>query len=150
MWWKRTAVSLWFGQSYIRDSFDMSQPRNLEGETLSRQAITQTRDVVEKNGGQFVVVAMPAKEVVYRSFTEPVMGKAAVDSIAAPRLRLLDFCTAQKLVCFDLLPALQTQADQGAQIYFPTDPHLNALGNQVAADAISAFLQQHILTAKTS
>src|SRR5260221_3078426 len=70
------SLDLWFGQSYIRDSFDMSQPRNLEAETLSQQAITQTRDVVEKNGGQFVVVAMPAKEEGYPSQAEPLMGKA--------------------------------------------------------------------------
>src|SRR5450432_121747 len=140
----KPGLDLWFGQSYIRNAFDMSQPRNLEGEMLSQQAIMQTRDLVEKNGGQFVVLVVPAKEEVYRSLTEPLIGKAAVDGIAAPRLRLLDYCAAQHVVCFDLLPALQAQADQGQQVYFPTDPHLNILGNQIAASAISDFLQQGV------
>jgi hypothetical protein len=135
-------LDLWFGQSYIHDAFDMSQPRNLEGEKLGQQAILDTRAIVEKNGGKFVIVVMPTKEEAYRTITEPLMGKDAVDSIAAPRTRLLDFCTAQHLICIDLLPALKAQADQHRQIYFPTDPHLNALGNQIAADAIADAIQK--------
>jgi SGNH hydrolase-like domain, acetyltransferase AlgX len=132
-------VDLWFGQGYIRQSFDMAEPRNREGEELSRQAILQTRDLVEKNGGKFVVIVMPTKEEVYRPLTEPLMGKAAVDAIAEPRLRLLDFCTAQKLTCFDLLPKLQEQSS--IQLYYPTDQHLNAQGNHVVAAAIAELLE---------
>ncbi|HLY25668.1 MAG TPA: hypothetical protein VKQ72_04970 [Aggregatilineales bacterium] len=135
-------LDLWFGQSYIRDAFDLSQPRNLEGVGLSEQAILWTRARVEKNGGNFVVLVFPAKEEVYRPLTEPVMGKAAVDAIAAPRLSLLEFCAAQKLNCLDLLPILSPWADDRQQIYYPTDPHLNALGNHVIAEAIGDFLQR--------
>ncbi len=136
---KSGSIDLWFGRTYIRDAFDMTEPRNLEGETLSHDAILKTRDMVEHNGGKFVVIIMPAKEEVYRSITEPVMGKAAVDAIAAPRLRLLDFCKMQNLICFDLLPVFQAKPDQ--QLYYPTDLHLNAAGNRAAAEAIAEFLQ---------
>lgn len=130
-----------FGQSYLRDAFDMTQPRNLEGEQFSHEAILKTRATVEKNDGKFMIILVPTKEEVYRPLTEPKMGKAAVDALAAPRLRLLDFCAAQQLTCFDLLPALQIQADQKIQLYFPTDPHLNVEGNRVVGTAISEFLQ---------
>ncbi len=130
-----------FGQSYIRDSFDMTQPRNLEGEQLSYEAILKTRDRVEKNGGKFVLTLMPTKEEVYRPLTETKMGKAAIDAIAAPRLRLLAFCTEQKLTCLDLLPALEAQAGQKVQFFFRDDPHLNAQGNRIVAAAIGEFLK---------
>jgi len=104
-------LDLWFGQSYIRDSFDLSQPRNLEGEKLTQQAILKTRDLVERNGGVFVLLVFPAKEEAYRFLTEPVMGKTAVDAIAEPRLRMLDICKAAQLNCFDLLPVLRAKAD---------------------------------------
>ncbi len=132
-------VDLWFGQSYIRGAFDMSEPRNLEGEALSYQAILQTRDLVEKNGGKLIIVVVPPKEEVYRALTEPFMGKVALDAVAEPRLRLLAFCQAQSLTCLDLLPRLQEQAS--SQLYYPADQHLNAQGNRVAAEAIGEFLQ---------
>jgi len=143
---QRDKLDLWFGQSYIRDAFDMSQPRNVEGEGLTHDAILQTRDTVEKNGGKFVILMIPTKEEVYRPLTEPLMGKATVDAIAAPRLRLLDFCKEQKLTCFDLLPELQAHADE--QLYYPNDQHLNVAGNQVAAGAIGDFLKAQGLLPK--
>jgi hypothetical protein len=134
-------LDLSFGQSYVRDAFDMTQARNLEGESLSQQAILQTRDLVEQNGGKFMIVLMPAKEEVYRAVVEPIMGKTAVDGIAAPRLHLLDFCAAQHLTCLDMLLVLQPHADRKEQIYFPADPHLNAQGNQLVGAAVVEFLQ---------
>lgn len=135
-------VDLWFGQSYVRDAFNMSQARNREGEALSRQAILQTYNLVEQRGGNFVLLVFPAKEEVYHSLTEPVMGKAAVDALAEPRLRVLDFCKVQHLTCLDLLPTLSVQAEQGQQIYYPTDTHLNAVGNRIVAETVTTFLQQ--------
>jgi hypothetical protein len=133
------SIDLYFGRTGIRDSFDMENPHNIEGEVLSQQAMVQTRDTVEKNGGQFMVIIIPPKEEVYRSLTEPVMGKAAVDSLDASRLRLLAFCQAHHMKCLDLLPELQKQADH--QLYYPADIHLNAAGNRVVAVAICDFLR---------
>ncbi len=143
------SLDIAFGQSYIRDAFDMSEPRNQEGETLSHAAILQTRETVERNGGRFVIVLMPAKEEVYRPLTEPVMSKPAIDAIAAPRLRLLDFCRAQNLICLDLLPTLQTPASQNVQLYYPTDPHFNVQGNRLVAAAVGDFLKAQGLTRST-
>jgi hypothetical protein len=135
-------LDLRFGQSYIRDAFNMGEPRNMEGETLSQAAILQTRDIVEKNGGKFVMILMPTKEEVYRSMISTIMNNAAIDAIAEPRLRMLEFCKVNNLLCLDLLPALEANASPSVQLYFPTDPHLNARGNEVVATAVTRFLQE--------
>jgi hypothetical protein len=142
----KDGIDLWFGQSYVRDAFDMSLARNQEGEALSQQAIVDTRQIVEKNGGEFIIVVMPAKEEVYRALSEPIMGKPAVDAISMPRLRLLEFCKTQKLTCLDLLPPLQELAESGKQVYFSADPHLNALGNQIAGETVASYLMSQSMS----
>jgi hypothetical protein len=132
-------VDIFFGQRYIRDSFDMTQARNLEGETLSHRVMLDTRTLVKKNGGQLVMLLIPTKEEVYCALTEPKLGTAAIDAIAAPRLRMLDFCAAQQIRCLDLLPALQ--AANREQLYFSTDPHLTPRGNEIVAQAVAAYLR---------
>jgi hypothetical protein len=136
-------VDIFFGQTYLRDAFDMTQPRNLEGEALSHAAILKTRELVEQNGGDFLLILIPTKEEVYHTLTEPKLGQAALDALAQPRLRMLEFCAAQQLACFDLLSGLQAAADQHQQLFFPTDPHLNAAGNALVADLVATFLRDH-------
>lgn len=133
-------VDIFFGQRYIRDSFDLSAPRNQEGAALSRREILDTKALVEKNGGQFVLLLMPTKEEVYRALTEPKMGTPAIDAIAAPRLHMLDVCAEHAIRCLDLLPALQ--AANREQLFFSTDPHLNPRGNVIVAQAVAAYLRE--------
>ncbi len=140
---QKGTLDLWFGQSYLRDAFDMTNPRNLEGETDSQQAILATRDLIDAYNGHILIVLVPTKEEVYSALTAPLMGQAAVDALSAPRRRLTDFCTAHGLTCLDLFPALQAQAASGVQLYFPRDLHLNPAGNQVASSAILQALQAH-------
>lgn len=130
---------LYFGRPYITQSFDMMQARNQEGEALSYEALLRTRDMVERNGGKFVVLLMPAKEEVYRPITEPQMGSAALEGIAAPRLHMLDFCGAHQLTCFDALAALE--AERAKLLFHPDDLHMNAEGNRAFAEAVAAFLR---------
>jgi hypothetical protein len=136
-------VDISFGQRYIRESFDMSQPRNQEGEALTRAAILETLALTAASQSHFVTLVMPAKEEVYRTLTLPLLGAEALDAIAAPRLNMLAFCARERLTCFDLLPALQVQAEANVQVFFPTDTHLNATGNRIVAEAVTDFLRQH-------
>lgn len=135
-------VDISFGRPYLAEAFDMRQARNLEGESLSRAAILRTHDLVEANGGRFIVLLMPTKEEVYRHLTEPYLGAAYLDQLAAPRLRLLTFCAAERLTCLDLTPALSERAQQGQQLFFSDDIHLNALGNRAVAEIVADFLAQ--------
>jgi hypothetical protein len=135
-------VDISFGRPYLAEAFDMRQARNLEGEALSQAAILRTRDLVEANGGRFVVILVPTKEEVYRHLTEPYLGAAYLDQLAAPRLRLLTFCAAERLTCLDLTPALSARAQQDQQLFFGDDIHLNALGNRAVAEIVADFLAQ--------
>jgi hypothetical protein len=130
-----------FGRPYLSASFDMSQARNQEGEQLSHEAILRTRDIVEKNGGKFIILMMPTKEEVYRDLTEPKMGSAALDGLAAPRLRLMDFCKAQNLTCYDMTAVLVAKAKQNVLLFHYDDIHMNPEGNRVFADAVAALLK---------
>jgi hypothetical protein len=136
-------VDIAFGRPYLAEAFDMRQARNLEGEALSQAAILRTRDLVEANDGRFVVILMPTKEEVYRHLTEPYLGAAYLDQLAAPRLRLLAFCAAERLTCLDLTPELSARAQQGQQLFFSDDIHLNALGNRAVAEIVADFLAQN-------
>ncbi len=60
-----------------------------------------------------------------------------------PYQAMLDFCEAQDLMCIDLLPILTPYAEAGEQIYYTTDIHLNARGNEVLAEALAAWLDEH-------
>jgi lysophospholipase L1-like esterase len=88
------------------------------------------------------VILMPTKEEVYRHLTEPYLGAAYLDQLAAPRLRLLTFCAAERLTCLDLTPALSARAQQDQQLFFGDDIHLNALGNRAVAEIVADFLAQ--------
>lgn len=134
-------LDLWFGQSYIRKAFDMTNPRNLEGESITQQAILETRDLVQSYGGHFMLVLVPTKEEVYRSQTAALLGQATYDAIAAPRRRMNDFCAAKALSCLDLFLPLLGQANDGVQLYYPRDLHLNGQGNAVVSDAVIQFLK---------
>jgi hypothetical protein len=134
-------IDLWYGQDYVQKAFDMSNPRNLEGERLTHTAIRETRALVEGYGGRFIVILMPTKEEVFSTVTAAKMGQAAIDTISEPRRRMLDFCKAENLRCLDLTEVLRAQAGRGEAGYFARDMHLNARGNEAVAGAVTAFLQ---------
>jgi hypothetical protein len=131
--------TVYLGRPYIPSAFDMAQPRNLEGERLSHDAVLRTAQRVMAREGRLVVLLMPAKEEVYWSHAERHIGRAALEQIAAPRLRMRAFCEAYDLTCLDLLPVLAARADQ--VLFHPDDIHLNPAGNQVVAHAVADFLR---------
>ncbi len=133
-------IDIAFGRPYLREAFDMAEARNLEGEQLSQAAIRRTRQLVEANGGRFVVILVPTKEETYRHLTAPYLGDAYLEQLAAPRLRLLAFCAAEKLTCLDLTADFTARALQGQLLFFRDDIHLNAEGNRALAESVGSFL----------
>jgi hypothetical protein len=134
-------IDLWYGQPYVQKAFDLSNPRNLEGQKRSEAAILETKALVEGYGGKFVMILMPTKEEIFSNITAVQMGQSAVDGIAAPRRQMIEFCKAHAILYLDLYDALRAQADQGVQGYFARDMHLNAQGNEAVAAAVAAFLK---------
>jgi hypothetical protein len=136
-------LTLDFGRPYLWGAFDVSLPQNVDGWTRSQQAFLEAQDQVVGYGGSLVILLMPTKEQVYRSLSEPLLGADRLTLLDQPYQAMLDFCETQELTCIDLLPILTPYAEAGEQIYYTTDIHLNARGNEVLAEALAAWLDAH-------
>lgn len=136
-------IDLAFGRPYLWDAFDMTLPQNVDGWARGQQAFLEAQKMVGSYGGTLVVLLMPTKEQVYRSLSEPLLGADKIALLDKPYQMMLDFCQQQNLTCIDLLPILRPYADAGEQIYYTTDIHLNARGNEVLAEALATWLDQH-------
>lgn len=134
-------ITLAFGRPYLWGAFDMSQPTNQYGWERSQQAIRDTCSMVQEYGGSLVIILMPTKEQVYREMSEPLLGAEKLALLDENYALMLDFCAAEDLACIDLLPVLRTYADE--QLYFTTDLHLNPRGNEVLAETLATWLDEH-------
>jgi hypothetical protein len=140
---RKGSIRLAFGQPYLWNAFDMSLPNNLDGWARGQQAFLESRDMIEGYGGTLVIILMPTKEQVYRDLSEPLLGEDRLALLDQPYQMMLDFCQQQGLTCIDLLPVLQKYAAAGEQLYYTTDMHLNARGNEVLAQELAAWLGEH-------
>jgi hypothetical protein len=136
-------INLAFGRPYLWGAFDMSQPTNQYGWERSQQAIRDTRAMVQQYGGSLVIILMPTKEQVYRELSEPLIGAEKLALLDENYDLMLNFCASENLTCIDLLPIFQPYADEGEQLYFTTDMHLNPRGNEVLAEALAGWLDDH-------
>lgn len=104
---------------------------------MFRTALEYSKETAEKNGIRLVVFIIPTKEMVYQDrFAYPAL-RAAVDWRYAALLQLLAQTGIEHV---DLLPPLRQVAATGKQLYFAHDTHWNALGHDVAARALAAFM----------
>ena len=140
---KKGDVRLSFGEPYLLNAFDMSQPHNQYGWTRSQAAMLDARDRVEDYGGTILFILMPTKEQVYRDMAAPLLGPDKMAMIDGPYAWMQDFCTRENLTCLDLLPVFQEYAQAGEQVYFTTDMHINPRGNTILAETLAAWLDAH-------
>lgn len=145
----KDGVEISFGRRYTASANDMSRAINQEGERRTYAAIIRAKQIVEANGGRFVVILMPEKEMIYRNLITPILaqtiGSDTLEQIDEPRRRMLAFCVEENLTCLDLLPALTLRADAGTQLLYPDDIHLNAEGNRAVAEIVAAFLRDQAI-----
>ena len=134
-------VKLAFGQPYLWNAFDMSQPTNLDGWARSQEAFRAAREMVDSTGGTLLILLMPTKEQVYRDLSEPLLGADKLALLDQPYQMMKDFCAQENLTCIDLLPIFQQHTDE--QLYFTTDMHLNKRGNEVLAETLAGWIQEH-------
>lgn len=140
---------LQFGRYIERQVADMSRARNLAGLTLTRGAFQQAQTLVAApdwttaGPGAFVVLLVPTRELVYRRWTEPLLGADEWQVWHSAHAAMLDVCDDLALTCFDALPGLQAHAEAtGDLLYWTDDPHLNPRGNAVLAGLVRAFLAE--------
>ena len=62
----------------------------------------------------------------------------------APQLRLKDFASRHSVPVCDLLPVLREAHRPEARLYLPNDTHWSVRGNEIAGEAVGAFVQELI------
>lgn len=132
-----------FGRPYTLKAFDMSDPKNRIGLSLSQESILQASERLSEAGVFLLLVLVPSKEEVYRPWTEDVLGLDQIEALGEGRRQMATFCAEHGLSCLDPTPALAEPAASGKHVYWPDDSHLNDLGNQILANAVWNFLVEN-------
>jgi hypothetical protein len=132
-----------FGRWIERMVADMSYPPNQIGYEYTRDSLEQAQADVAEWGGQFVVLLVPTRELVYQGLTEPILGESEFAVWSSAHNAMLGLCDELQLTCFDALPGLREHAQQGEHLYWTDDPHLNPHGNAVLAELMQQFLEEH-------
>jgi hypothetical protein len=135
------AITMGYGDRYTLQSLDMTDPRNIQGMTLTQDALREARDLLLGQGIDLLLLLIPSKEEVYHKWTVDMLGVEVIDALGEGRRQILAFCGAESLHCFDATDALTEAANQGQQLYWSEDLHLNERGNAVLADALLMFLE---------
>ena len=164
-------IEMVFFSSYIswlslnKEAIAASQNYRLVTET-----ILQVRELSETVGANLLLVYVPSKSHVYLPYLDDPDTITQVfidvprlelddagfiqftDQIATPELtrehmddqaRLLaDFAVENQIHFLDLTPIFQAEAGTGAELYYPFDTHWNQLGHDLAASAISKYLEE--------
>jgi hypothetical protein len=133
---------LQFGGAYELRALDMSLEANQLGLGYSRESFMGAQDLVSSWGGNLVIVIIPTREEVYRAITEPIMGAEAIDKLESARETMLQLCADLALTCYDAYPVFAERAGNNEALYYQDDMHLNAYGNLVLAEALTAWLQE--------
>jgi hypothetical protein len=105
--------------------------------------LREMRDLSRRSGAEFSVVVIPDESQVQRDLQAEVrrsVGDGARLDFERPNRALAAALSGEGIAALDLLPAFQ-QAGAERVLYKPQDTHWNLAGNQVAADAISAYLR---------
>jgi len=123
---------------------DWDAERFARGMAIGKQAILETRAVVERAGGSFVLLIFPdTVELYYHIFKQHAVSDPDLALVprAAVRKEVLAFCAAENLRCLDIHEALAQHTDE--QLIYPDDYHFNPYGNRLVAAAIADFLRQN-------
>ncbi len=132
------------------------------GWALTRSSLGKMAVECRAHGSEFVIMLIPSKPQVYwplceRAFSHSELQKAidflghwdpkplSPEAVSANRLVLNalvgDFCAEAQIPLLDLTTALQGMVENGENVYFPDDPHLNASGHDLAARELAQFLK---------
>ena len=99
-------------------------------------------DSVSSADATLVVSIIPDEIQVSRELRQAALGESEDESgldMRRPQRRLLEICDELSLLCVDLLPAFQAQADSGP-LYRLRNTHWNPRGNTLAAETLASEL----------
>jgi hypothetical protein len=111
----------------------------------------EVESILEKMEGindNIVVVIIPTREQVDSSRMLKAanqLGYKIQDiDIYKPSRIIKKYCQNMSILCIDLLPEFINMQEQGEQLYFDIDPHLNKEGNVLASEIIHRKIIQVI------
>lgn len=109
--------------------------------------LDQIRTECEQMGAQYVLIIHPDQLQVDHQLLQQLQAHYDLDldlyDLRMPQDYLMAHCQEHQIPCLDLLPAFRASAEQGS-LYATRDTHYGPEGNQLAAAAIAAFLQEHV------
>jgi hypothetical protein len=139
---------------------------------LVRETILRVQELSEAEGARFLLVYVPSKEHVYLPYLKDDYTLASVvadvpmteldeagfiqftSERAAPELILqnmddqgnvlADFAKEHNIFYLDLTSTFQEEARTGAEMYYTFDTHWNQLGHDLAAEAISKYIEENL------
>lgn len=125
---------------------------------LTAAVYRQLAREVAGDGGTLVVAIVPTKEIVSetkgRSFSQWALGTAPAGShwdLEAPQRRIVAILTDLGIPFIDLTGAMRDAfARTGKTGFFEFDPHPNADGHRVIADALEPYLSARLQSARAA
>jgi hypothetical protein len=133
-------LAMGYGRDSTMIGFDLSLEKTQIGLELGQEAIRDTKAVLDGKGIPLVMVLLPTKEEVYARWTEPTLGAEKLAMLAEGRQRMAAFCEEEGILCVDVTAELTAKANEGVQLFYPDDNHMNAAGNALLADVVWRFL----------
>ena len=143
-------------------NFSERELRARSGWRLTSEAILAMQQTSREAGADFTVMFLPFKSQVYwplleRSLTSdelhhalefylknsgrPIDVAAMRSNRLAQNKMLRDLCEQAGIPFLDTTSMLQQHVEQGENVYFPDESHLNEIGQGLVADALAGFLQ---------
>ncbi|MEM7032851.1 MAG: hypothetical protein AAF629_25100 [Chloroflexota bacterium] len=120
---------------------------------LTEAILSDLRNQVEADGGQFAVVIIPAREQVYTDeWTRTVAASAEMSNltwdIELPNSQLHTRLARQDILYLDLLSTFREAATQNpsTRLYFRHDGHWTEAGHHLASETIFDFIEKHEFT----
>jgi hypothetical protein len=117
---------------------------------LTMRITLELRAAVERSAAHFVVVLLPARDMVAPTRLASTLASLYVPLRASdldldrPRRVMTEFLQREGIPFVDLLPALQAHAATGARDFFDWDVHLNESGHAAVSPPIAAFVQDQL------
>jgi len=100
--------------------------------------IKKTNDEIKEknNSTKFVIVLIPHRVQVYEELWDEEFFNNTKANSELPNNLIKNFSRMENITIIDLLPKFKKFAEEGKQLYYKIDEHLNKEGNKLAAEII--------------